>query len=109
MAPSDIVPRGVYRARYTVGGRPVFFAVTSRGERYRQVVMRRGASEDDVVAWLWGELDKADPVPRLELVAPTKHRQIPLEELDALYRDADPIRRLLWQRRKAKLLGGTFG
>lgn len=103
----EIAARGVYRARYLVGGRPVFFAVLSTGERFRQVILRRDVSEDDVVEWLWRELDRVNPAPQLRLVEPVRAKFVPTEVLDAQYRDADPIRRRVHLGLVAQKRGGT--
>ena len=103
-----VLPRGVYRARYRVEGRSVFVVIRANGDRLKQVIAPPGVSEPRLIEWLWDQLDRADPVeqprPALRLVTPSpKPKTLTLEQLDALYRDADPIRRLLWQRKKEEM------
>ena len=107
------LPRGVYRAPYRIDGCPVLYAVTSAGERFKKIiVLREGVSEERAVRWFEELLDRVDPRPQLQLVtdkpASAIPKQIPLEEIEALYRDADPVARLLWALKKARMMGGTL-
>lgn len=100
---SDL-PRGVYKARYRVNGRAVFVVVKADGERLKSVIAPPGASEEHLLEWLWQQLDRVDPIrPTLRLVRPApKARALTLEELDRLYRDANPVNALLWRRKKER-------
>ena len=107
------LPRGVYRAPYRIDGCPVLYAVTSAGERLKKiVVLRPGVSEERAVRWFEEILDRVDPRPQLRLVPDQPPsalpKQIPLEEIEKIYRDADPIARLFWARKKARMMGGTL-
>ena len=109
--PNPKLPRGVYRAPYSIDGFPVLYAVTSQGERLKKIiVLRAGVSEERAVAWFEELLDRVDP-PRPALRLEPRSalpKQISIEEIEKLYRDADPVARLLWARKKAKMMGGTL-
>ncbi len=66
-AEAERLERGVYKARWTIDGRPVLFAVRSNGDRLPSlVVLRDGVSESDAWHRLRRRLDRDDPVgPRL--------------------------------------------
>lgn len=108
-----LAKRGVFKAWYRIDGHEVLYAVKANGDRLEKiVVLRPGVSEARAYTWLGQVLDRVDPPappppprPRLQLVpdeAP-KPKQLTVEQIDALYRDADPIRRLLWQRKKEEM------
>lgn len=103
--------RGVYLAWWQKDGCRVLYAVNSRGQFVRSVLLRSGVSYQRAHAWLSQLLDRVDPVrPKLELVTPNPApKLLTVEQIEALYRDSDPTRRLLWQRKLAKARGGTFG
>jgi hypothetical protein len=68
--PAEIerLDRGVYKARWTIDGYPVLYAVRSNGDRLPSlIVLRWGVSESDAWHRLRRRLDRKDPVgPRLE-------------------------------------------
>ncbi|NUO65332.1 MAG: hypothetical protein HOQ12_01840 [Gemmatimonadaceae bacterium] len=104
----ETLERGVYRAPYQMNGCGVLFAVTSRGERLQKiVVLRPGVSEARAMRWLEEVLDRVDPPrPPLRLLPPTPPpRQIPVERIDALYRDASPVAAALWKRKRDRYRG----
>lgn len=101
--------RGVYKARWTLNGNRVLYAIKSNGDRHKVIVeLRPGVSEPRAWVWLAKLLDRIDPPLRL-IKPPPKPKPLTMEQLEALYRDSDPIRRLTWQRKLAKARGGTFG
>ena len=103
--------RGIYLAWFSMDGYPVYYAVTADGELLRKVVvLRPGIDRDTALLRLAALLDRVDPPrPRLELVrdaaTPPSPKQITLEQIDALYRDADPVARMLWRRKRASARG----
>lgn len=99
--------RGVYRAWFTMDGHPVFYAVTSAGEILKRcVVLRPGLDKDDQLMRLHALLDRVDPPrPRLALVKGEPRRQITVEQIDELYRNADRISLMLWRRKRAAMRG----
>ncbi|NUO62682.1 MAG: hypothetical protein HOQ34_03825 [Gemmatimonadaceae bacterium] len=107
-AAEEMEARGVYVADWTMDGHRVLYAVTSAGERLKKlIVLRPGVSEERAVRWFEEVLDRVDPPrPVLRLVPPSPPpRQIPVERIDALYRDASPVAAELWRRKRARLLG----
>jgi hypothetical protein len=62
---SEVAPRGVRLADYTIDGQRVLEAISSRGERVAQVPVPPDAIEAVVREWLWGFLDGMDPRPTL--------------------------------------------
>ena len=110
--------RGVYKAWWRIDGHEVLYAVTSSGERVKRIiVLRAGVSEARAIAWFEEILDRIDPPrPRLELVTPAHvppqapahaPKQITLEQLDALYRDASPFSAALWRRKRDRYRGNA--
>lgn len=99
--------RGIYTAWYRIDGCEVLYAVTSAGERLKKIiVLRPGVSEERAIRWLEDMLDRVDPPrPALTLVKDEPRRSLTPEEIDALYRDADRIRHMLWRRRRAAARG----
>lgn len=68
-----IVPRekrGVYWARYTKNGRPICYAVDSRGEIIRRYVVTSDDRAAAAIESLWSYLDAVDPQAQLRLVKP---------------------------------------
>lgn len=103
--------RGVYSAPYQIDGCEVLYGVTSAGQRTKKIiVLRPGVAKARAVRWFEELLDRIDPPrPPLKLVtAPPPLKQLTVEQLDALYRDANPVNALLWKRKRAKLLGGRY-
>jgi hypothetical protein len=103
-----LLERGVYRAPFrSPAGRPILLAVTSTGIRIRSVALRESADEAQAIRWLEEFLDEVDPPrPKLTLVkAPPPVQQLTLEQLDAIYRDASPVARMIYARKRAKLKG----
>lgn len=85
--PQPLLPRGVWRAPYTVDQVPVLIAVDRFGNVRKHLKLRPGVDVDHASDWLWLLLDRLDPAPQLRLVAPTQDR--PTREIDpALYEDA---------------------
>ena len=101
------VARGVYKALYLLDGYEFLFAVKSCGDIHRQVIkLRPGVSEQMAFRRLTVLLDRIDPRPALRLVTPSpRPRQIPVEKIDELYRDANPVNAILWKRKRAALRG----
>lgn len=99
--------RGVLRARWTIDGYPVLYALKANGDRLKKiVVLREGVSEERAYRWLNELLDRLDPPrPQLHLVKPPTPRQIDVARLDALYRDASPTAALFWQRKREIMAG----
>lgn len=65
--------RGVYWARYTRKGKPILYAVDSKGDLVRSLVVSAdatypGINEDIACEWLWGYLERVDPRPQLTLM-----------------------------------------
>lgn len=102
-ADSQIVERGVYKACYRMDGCEVLYAITSAGERLRKIVLLRpGVSETRAYLWLNDVLNRVDPPrPPLRLV-PDQRGQLSLEDREKLYRDADPVRAMLWRRNRRR-------
>lgn len=66
--PDCFPARGVYRADYVaVGGHPVLVAITSRGERSGEIVVRGTITEGRAYRILERHLDHVDPLPRRRL------------------------------------------
>lgn len=63
--PDRFPARGVYRADYVaVGGHPVLVAITSRGERSAELVIKGDMTIAKARRVLWRHLDNIDPLPR---------------------------------------------
>ena len=99
----DLLGRGVWKLPYrTPEGYEILVAITSRAKRLRQIALEPGTSEERVTQWLETLLERHDPPPPpLRLVKPPPQpKPLTIEQIDALYRDADPIRAMLWRRKK---------
>jgi hypothetical protein len=71
---SPLADRGVYWARYTKNGRPICYAVDSRGEVVRRYVVMHDARAEAAVQALWDYLALVDPTPQLRIV---REQQLP--------------------------------
>lgn len=72
--------RGVYWAPYTKQGLPVLYAVKSNGERLDPgLILMPDSSADDAIDYLWRQLDKQDPIRKLELVKSESRPPAPLD------------------------------
>ena len=67
-AAAVVEERGVYWARYRKGGRPICYAVDSRGEIVKRFVVTHDSLAQAAIDALWDYLDAVDPVPQLRLV-----------------------------------------
>lgn len=68
-ADDEGLERGVYRARWTLEGCPVLYAVDEQREKVGEIIVRPDVSEEGAYRQLWRLLDEQDPPrPRLELV-----------------------------------------
>lgn len=82
--------RGVYWARYTKHGRPIAYAVNSRGDVVRRLVVMHDSRAQAAVDYLWNYLDLVDPIaqrPPLRLVTsapalPSTARRVVVEDYD---------------------------
>lgn len=59
-----VEPRGVYWARHTKGGRPICYAVDSRGDVVKRYRVTHDSLASAAVASLWNLLDAIDPSPQ---------------------------------------------
>lgn len=64
--------RGVYWAMGTKNGKPQVFALDSRGNEVRRLVLNDDswAEAEAAIEELWQYLDEIDPVPQIRLVKP---------------------------------------
>jgi hypothetical protein len=69
-APRERTARGVYWARYTKNGRPILYAVDSRGELVRMLTLADDGEcrAGTAIELLWNQLDAADPLAPLHLL-----------------------------------------
>lgn len=72
MEASELAQRGVYWARYTKNGRPILYAVDSKGDVVRRLVIQDDSTRraEAAIEHLWNYLDVVDPKPQLHLVSP---------------------------------------
>lgn len=102
--------RGVWWLPVRAGGCRVLIIVDSRGERVKQLRVLPETDGELLVRRAEAFLDRVDPPrPTLSLVKPedaaSRPRQLTVEQLDAIYRDADPIAAMVWQRKREKIKG----
>lgn len=83
---SETTERGVYWARYTKNGKPIAYAVNSRGDVVRRLVVQHESRAQAAVDYLWNYLDLVDPKTQLRLVRalalPSTERRAVVEEYD---------------------------
>jgi hypothetical protein len=84
---SELAERGVYWARYMKAGRPIAYAVDSKGNVVRRLVVLRDGHTQAAIDNLWDYLDLVDPKPQLHLV---KMPQLPPTERRAVLEPLDP-------------------
>lgn len=104
LAESSTEPRGVYWARFRKNGLPVLYAVTSAGDVLRSIAVEPHWDRDEVVAFLWKQLDEKNPLPTLVRDAPTISRPLPTDprHLAEVYVELDSF--AAWRRDRAKKL-----
>lgn len=106
--------RGVYLAEFRIDGYEVLYSRTSRGDLLHHIVLRAGVAKDRAILRLEAALDRIDPVrPTLRLVTSPlgegdhvpRPNDVTLEQIAAMYRDADRLTRYLSRRRRAGARG----
>ncbi len=81
----ELAERGVYWARYLKGGKPIAYAVDSKGDVVRRYVVQADERAELAIAMLWDFLDVVDPRPQLRLVKlqlPSVDRRAVVEVFD---------------------------
>lgn len=115
-----LLRRGIYKAPYLKDGYEVLVAIKANHDWLQDLVLKPGITEDRGVRWLQQKLNRLDPpAPQLFLVpavpaassaalpartAPPVPRQLTVEAIDELYRDANPVARHLWFRKRKRFL-----
>lgn len=72
----ELAARGVYWARHTKGGKPIAYAVDSRGEVVKRYVVQHQQFAQLAIDTLWRLLDNVDP--------PRERAQLRLVKMPAL-------------------------